>query len=247
MGEKKRIAAVILFYSIACAIAWPIFLNMSWFQSWLSPLGIPAVNPYLFIMWGPGVAALLSYTFFRKKIVRHVSLFGKQILRSLLFFLGPWFFFFFLHLAFPFSEQYKPVNFLLIIPISFVFTIGEELGWRGFLQDTLRPVPALWRWLTIGLLWEFWHIRFLWISETISEGMLRTLPLLAGSIALSFLLGYSTERSKSLLVPVTLHIWANNLMQSTHWVTFVTVGLSFILWFYLLKNWHKKLARQLEN
>ena len=41
--------------------------------------------------------------------------------------------------------------------LGFFNILGEELGWRGFLQDALRPLPRGWRYLPIGILWEFWH------------------------------------------------------------------------------------------
>jgi uncharacterized protein len=240
MKNKSILTASLPYYLIACAIAWPIFLNMSKFQDLMKPIGVPGINPFLIIMWGPGIGALFGYYIFRNKIERKISICGKKVLQSLVFFLAPWLIFFLLHLAFPFSEQYKPAKFLLIIPISFVFTLGEELGWRGYLQDVLRPISNICRWFIVGLMWELWHIRFLWISDDLSQGLLRTLPLLAGSIILSYLLGYATERSKSLLVPVTLHLWANFLIESPHWVTFLSAGLSAILWFYLLYKWPVK-------
>lgn len=41
--------------------------------------------------------------------------------------------------------------------VNALFTIGEELGWRGFLERELRPL-GFWRasWLT-GALWGLWH------------------------------------------------------------------------------------------
>jgi hypothetical protein len=39
----------------------------------------------------------------------------------------------------------------------FVSILGEELRWRGFLQDALRPLPPVKRFVLIGVMWEFWH------------------------------------------------------------------------------------------
>jgi len=235
--KRKIFLHALLYYTIACAIAWPIFLNMSYFQELLKPIGVQVINPFLIIMWGPGLAALLCYFIFRKSITRKISLFGKKWVHSLLFFIVPWSVFFILNLFYPVSEQYAPKNFLVLIPVSFVFTLVEELGWRGFLEDALKSIPRVWRWLFIGLMWEIWHLRFLWIDENRITALLKTAPFLLVTIALSFLLGYSTERSKSLVVPITLHLWANTIVQSPHWVTFLSVGLSGILWFYLLYKW----------
>ena len=41
--------------------------------------------------------------------------------------------------------------------IGFFNILGEELGWRGFLQDALRPLARLPRYVLLGAIWEFWH------------------------------------------------------------------------------------------
>ena len=35
--------------------------------------------------------------------------------------------------------------------------LGEELGWRGFLQDALRPLTPYKKYIIIGVMWELWH------------------------------------------------------------------------------------------
>ncbi|WP_221584870.1 CPBP family intramembrane glutamic endopeptidase [Microbacterium sp. G2-8] len=50
---------------------------------------------------------------------------------------------------------------LLVIPLSIVwmlFTFGEELGWRGYVQSTLAPL-GFWRSSAIiGAFWAVWHL-----------------------------------------------------------------------------------------
>ena len=51
---------------------------------------------------------------------------------------------------------------LLAVPVVLVmqavFAIGEEAGWRGWLQSTLAPL-GFWRTsLVIGLMWALWHL-----------------------------------------------------------------------------------------
>lgn len=41
--------------------------------------------------------------------------------------------------------------------INALFTVGEELGWRGFLDRELAPLGFWWGSLLTGLMWGFWH------------------------------------------------------------------------------------------
>jgi membrane protease YdiL (CAAX protease family) len=41
--------------------------------------------------------------------------------------------------------------------IGGVSTLGEELGWRGFLQGSLRPLGRVRGYLVVALMWEAWH------------------------------------------------------------------------------------------
>ena len=65
------------------------------------------------------------------------------------------------------SGQSVPVNILIISQlaqglllgpiINIVFTMGEELGWRGFLLPKLLPLGQWKAILFSGLIWGFWH------------------------------------------------------------------------------------------
>jgi len=65
------------------------------------------------------------------------------------------------------TGQSLPVNVLIISQlaqgllfgpiINIVFTMGEELGWRGFLLPKLLPIGQWKAILFSGLIWEFWH------------------------------------------------------------------------------------------
>jgi membrane protease YdiL (CAAX protease family) len=65
------------------------------------------------------------------------------------------------------SGQSIPVNVLIISQfaqglllgpiINIVFTMGEELGWRGFLLPVLLPIGQWKAILFSGLIWGFWH------------------------------------------------------------------------------------------
>jgi membrane protease YdiL (CAAX protease family) len=121
-----------------------------------------------------------------------------------------------------------------------LFTIlGEELGWRGFLQDALRPLSPLRRYVLIGVMWEFWHF-----TNRTAHGSLKQIVLFLAifypvGIILSWLIGEATERGKSLLIAVTLHAWFDIVFTFPGTRTFITLALSIIFWIFLLLRWNK--------
>jgi membrane protease YdiL (CAAX protease family) len=121
-----------------------------------------------------------------------------------------------------------------------LFTIlGEELGWRGFLQDALRPLSPLKRYVLIGVLWEFWHF-----TNRTTHGSLKQIVLFLAifypvGIILSWLIGEATERGKSLLIAVTLHAWFDIVVTFPGARTYIALALSIIFWIVLLMRWNK--------
>ena len=56
--------------------------------------------------------------------------------------------------------------------IGGVSTLGEELGWRGFLQGSLRPLGRVRGYLLVALMWEAWHFTS-HLKGTLTEGVSR--------------------------------------------------------------------------
>jgi len=91
-------------------------------------------------------------------------------------------------------------------------TLGEELGWRGYmltrLFDAKIPAPVFWN----GLVWGLWHIPFI---ASASNGQLRESRwisgsfFVAGAIAAAYLLSYLRLRSGSIWPAVLAHASAN--------------------------------------
>lgn len=125
------------------------------------------INPGLSIpQLGPGLGALVSLLVFRKTAVKPnfslKPLKPKPVLLSILFPVGAT-----LIVALVTHQVLPPIvasgNFglalLLWIPIG---ALGEELGWRGFLQANLDRKWAGWlSCLVVGLLWTPFHVQFL--------------------------------------------------------------------------------------
>ncbi len=50
-----------------------------------------------------------------------------------------------------------PLSIFLGPLINFVFGLGEEIGWRGFLLPRLMPLGKFKAYLILGILWGLWH------------------------------------------------------------------------------------------
>jgi hypothetical protein len=50
-----------------------------------------------------------------------------------------------------------------------------------------------------------------------------------------------TEKTKSLIIPVTIHAWIDTLFEFSSTTTFIIFGLSIPFWAYLIWSWDKPL------
>ncbi len=232
--------AVVTFFVLACAWSWPLFWLRDMQPETWAALPIPHPLRMTAIMWGPGLAALLCWRLFRPRVPRRSRLFGKHWRRALAFYAVPM-----LVLAAigvespdPASPQRIHAMFLLIAVLGFINCLGEELGWRGFLQDALHPLRNLPRYVLIGLLWAGWHFTNLFASRPDPMEVLRYLAwYLPVTIALSFLLGQGVERSRAIAVAVTLHAWVNLSWEFASPTLWAVLAVSLPFWGWLLWTW----------
>ncbi len=120
----------------------------------------------------------------------------------------------------------------------FVSILGEELGWRGFLQDALRPLSPVKRFVLIGLMWEFWHFTTRtthgWSTLRIAVTLLISYSVV---ILLSFVLGFAAERSYSVVVAVSLHMYIDMILNNLD--LYLPLLLALPIWALLLLTWPK--------
>lgn len=103
-------------------------------------------------------------------------------------------------------------NIITQMLVSFVLSIslgvGEELGWRGFLQEKMQKKFGLKTGvILLGLLWEIWHIP-LWFTQynlSIYEIGLRFLM----TISFSIFLGYVYMKTENVWMCALFHILVN--------------------------------------
>lgn len=97
--------------------------------------------------------------------------------------------------------------------LVFVFNgLGEETGWRGYLQDRLQhrldPLPAT---LVVAVIWAVWHTPFFFILSTYTEFNVMTLimfplGLASGAVVLTWLYNHT---GRSILAVALWHTLYN--------------------------------------
>lgn len=242
---KVNWIAIGAFYFLACALSWPFFwwrdIHPESWWAWQFPL-TNRNSPLTFIlknailMWGPGVAALVCLQVFRKNHWRTITLWGTSAWRSLMFYFVPILLAVLVGVPMPDGS----VNRLGAIALGFVTlltVLGEELGWRGFLQDALCPVSSWKRYILIGVMWEFWHFTNRTTHGSFARIVLFLVLFYPLGIILSALIGEATERGKSLLIAVTLHAWFDIAVTFPNARTLIALGLSIPFWFFMLVSW----------
>ncbi|MDX1628024.1 MAG: CPBP family intramembrane glutamic endopeptidase [Fulvivirga sp.] len=90
---------------------------------------------------------------------------------------------------------------------SIVFALGEEYGWRGFLQKKWAPNNELMGFIIIGIVWAYWHFPGILMGHNFPDypvmGAFVLMPIMTVSFSIVFGLGYSL--SKNIWVPVVFH------------------------------------------
>ncbi|HEX8773130.1 MAG TPA: CPBP family intramembrane glutamic endopeptidase [Pyrinomonadaceae bacterium] len=253
--ERVNWHAVAFYYLAACALSWPFLwwrdvYPESWF-SWQFPKVSPT-SPLTFIlkmaiiMWGPGMAAILSLVIFRKTHRRTITFWGTSWSKSLAFYWVPILFAVAVGVPMP-DGSINRLGTLALGLVTLLTILGEELGWRWFLQDALRPLTLVKRYVLIGVLWEFWHFTNRTTHGSIKQIVLFLAIFYPVGIILSWLIGEATERGKSLLVAVTLHAWFDIVFTFPGTRTYIALALSILFWIILLMYWNKDKGKAHNN
>lgn len=100
------------------------------------------------------------------------------------------------------------------ITINLLFALGEEIGWRGFLENNIF-IPRLKRALVIGMIWGMWHTPLILMGHNYGDHrILGILVMVIVCIVLSFFFSNALYQTKSLLVPAAMHGIINSFSQT---------------------------------
>ena len=89
----------------------------------------------------------------------------------------------------------------------------------------------------IGLIWAGWHFTNLFAHREGSELWIYLAWYIPMTIALSAIIGEATDRSRAVLVAITLHAWVDILWEFPGTTTYVVFAASLAFWFWLLITW----------
>jgi len=103
---------------------------------------------------------------------------------------------------------------ILFISHLFRGPLGEELGWRGFLQNELeKKHSTLKSSLIVGLLWGSWHLPLWLVSGYVGiELLMYSFAFMIAIVSLSIIMGFFYKLIKNLLIPIIMHLLFNFLL-----------------------------------
>lgn len=229
--------AVGLFLLVACAWSWPLFWLRDMTEGGFGALPLPHPLKTTLLMWGPGVAALVCLRVFKGRHRRTLTLAGGYPARALAFYFAPMLGLAVVGVSLPEMGGRVHAFVAVLAIIGLVNTLGEELGWRGFLQDALRPLARPWRYVLIGLLWAGWHFTNLFAHRSGPELWTYLAWYLPLTIALSALFGEATDRARAVLVAATLHAWLNIAWEFPSPGTWGVLAAALPFWAWMLWRW----------
>lgn len=238
--EKINWKAVIIYYLLACAISWPFFwwrdMHPESFLAWDIH---PIVRTWSF-MWGPGIATVVVVLLYRNKLrMDHITIFGNSVVQSLMCWFVP-----FILLAIPGIPNRMGMNphlfpIVYMGGLGFISIVGEDSGWAYFLKNVLISIPALPRSIIIGALWELWHFTNRTAHKAPGQAVMSVLLMMCILILLTWIMSKITDRTRSLVTVVTIHMWFNVLVENGSGPVYIVFGLSLIFWIVMYLSWDK--------
>lgn len=231
MNQKPiRWASIALYCAIAFAFSLPFNLKPLSQALNLSALAPPVWQSWLFApaALGPLLAALVCYRLDRHHMPRQISLLGQDRIASALTALIPLVAFTIAGLVSP-SGRHMPGELLVLAlspTLAILYALGEELGWRGYLQEALGGLAPTHRYLLVGVLWWAWHARF--------HNSFEWTAFLLIVVVSAFLLGRAAQETRSLLVVASMHatiilLTKNGAVSSAYYAAGAATILGWIL------------------
>ena len=102
---------------------------------------------------------------------------------------------------------------LLNLILSFVMFLGEEYGWRYYLQPRMqkRFGTALGT-ILLGIAWGLWHCGADFMYYSSETGIQMLVVQMIACISMGIFFGYAYMKTNNIWVPVAMHFFNNNLV-----------------------------------
>ena len=103
------------------------------------------------------------------------------------------------------------INFFLV----YIAFLGEEYGWRYYLQPFLQRKFGLRKGvLILGVVWGIWHLPLDFFYYVTPEyGVAMTVNQIINCVTLGIFLGFAYMKTENIWVPVIIHFLNNNLIM----------------------------------
>jgi len=108
------------------------------------------------------------------------------------------------------------VSHILFLFAGSLITLGEEIGWRGFLQEKMLIKFGLNKgFILLGIIWGYWHMPVVLMGFNFPNhpvlGALFFMPL--GTVFIGIFLGWLYLKTQSIWIPALAHASANLFSQ----------------------------------
>jgi uncharacterized protein len=209
-GKKINWSELAIFYVVSVIVSAPFRLNMIHLDQIVSlPSGF---NIFYRILRGIGplVGFLVVYYVLKSKVERKLSFWGINRLYAILaIIIIP----VCLGIAGVINTEGLDNHYYGFLSGIFLifYALGEEYGWRGYLQQALEPMKLPYRIIIIAILWYVWHLNFLLPDFTVKTHLLFFAFLLLGSWGLLKI----SESTYSILFVAAVHL-AFNILSDVH-------------------------------
>lgn len=126
---------------------------------------------------------------------------------------------------------------LYIFPSFFLCSIvylGEEYGWRGFLQEKLQTKFGLRKGvILLGILWELWHIPFYygWFGTTYTTPQFAAIIIIRiiSTISMAIFIGWAYLRTSNIWICLLIHQIHNSISTATPISTLTPLNITLMI------------------
>jgi membrane protease YdiL (CAAX protease family) len=128
-----------------------------------------------------------------------------------------------------------PVLFAVIIAgavvagatVNLLFSLGEEIGWRGLMFNRLAHLPLHQRVISTGIVWGFWHAPLILMGHNYpAHPVSGVFMMVLFCVVLSYPMDWLRSNSNSVLAPAAFHGMIN--ASAAGLMLFVNPGHEFI-------------------